>query len=180
MTATIDLLEIASAGGEVNRNGNHHYALAPYGIFGTKTNGIMLAALNPKLWNILTTLMGRPDLENDPRFITVNDRAINQKELILIINDWVDSFDDLNGLEKLLDNNGIPCARVQTVKEVLDDPHLLFRETITEIDVPHSKTMPKLKIRGTTIKFSKTPGKPGPAPTLGQHQNEIPRFLLGK
>lgn len=180
MTATIDLVEIAAAGGEVNRNGNHNLALTPYGIFGTKANGIMIAALNPKLWNILTTLMGRPDLENDPRFITVNERAINQKVLIPIIDEWVDSFSDLNELEEMLDKNGIPCARVQTVKEVLNDPHLLFRETITEIDLPHSKTKTKLKIRGTAIKFSKTPGQPRPAPKLGQNQDEIPQFMLGK
>lgn len=180
MTAAVDLLEIASAGGEVNRNGNHNLALTPYGIFGTKGNGIMIAALNPKLWNILTTLMGRPDLENDPRFSTVNDRSINQKELIPIIHEWVDSFDNLKELEELLDKNGVPCGRVQTVEEVMNDPHLLFRETITEIDLPHSKTMSKLKIRGTAIKFSKTPGKPRPAPTLGQNQDEIPKFILGK
>ena len=173
-------MEIASAGGEVNRNGNHNLALTPYGIFGTKGNGIMIAALNPKLWNILTTLMGRPDLENDPRFSTVNDRSINQKELIPIIHEWVDSFDNLKELEELLDKNGVPCGRVQTVEEVMNDPHLLFRETITEIDLPHSKTMSKLKIRGTAIKFSKTPGKPRPAPTLGQNQDEIPKFILGK
>jgi crotonobetainyl-CoA:carnitine CoA-transferase CaiB-like acyl-CoA transferase len=180
MTAAVDLLEIASAGGEVNRNGNHNLALTPYGIFGTKGNGIMIAALNPKLWNILTTLMGRPDLENDPRFSTVNDRSINQKELIPIIHEWVDSFDNLKELEELLDKNGVPCGRVQTVEEVMNDPHLLFRETITEIDLPHSKTMSKLKVRGTAIKFSKTPGKPRPAPTLGQNQDEIPKFILGK
>ncbi len=180
MTAAVDLLEIASAGGEVNRNGNHNLALTPYGIFGTKGNGIMIAALNPKLWNILTTLMGRPDLENDPRFSTVNDRSINQKELIPIIHEWVDSFDNLKELEELLNKNGVPCGRVQTVEEVMNDPHLLFRETITEIDLPHSKTMSKLKIRGTAIKFSKTPGKPRPAPTLGQNQDEIPKFILGK
>jgi len=73
--------------------------------------------------------------------------------------------------------NGIPCARVRTVKDMANDPHLNYRGTLTEVDVPFSKTMPKLKIRGTAIKFSKTPGKPGSAPALGQHQEEILKLI---
>lgn len=177
MTMQIDCFEIASAGGNPTRNGNHSNMLTPYGVFGKKTGGMMLAALNPKLWGILTSLMDRSDLENDPKFITVAERNKNQKELIPIIDDWVDSFSDLNKLEELLMKNNIPCARVRTVQDVVADPHLNYRETLVEVDVPFSKIMPKLKIRGTAIKFSKTPGKPGSAPALGQHQDEVLRLL---
>jgi formyl-CoA transferase len=151
--------------------------LTPYGVFGKKSGGMMLAALNPKLWGILSSLMKRPELANDPKFITVAERNKNQDELIPIIDDWVDSFEDLKELEKLLMENNIPCARVRTVKEVLDDSHLNERETLSEVDVNFSENQPKLKIRGTAIKFSKTPGKPGAAAALGQHQEEILRML---
>ena len=177
MTMQIDCFEIASAGNEATRNGNHSNMLTPYGVFGQKSGGMMLAALNPKLWNILTSLMGRPELADDPKFVTVAERNKNQNELIPIIDDWVDSFKDMKKLEELLMENNIPCARVRTVKDVVDDPHLNERGTIVEVDVPFSKDMPKLKIRGTAIKFSKTPGKPGPAPALGQHQEEVLRLL---
>jgi crotonobetainyl-CoA:carnitine CoA-transferase CaiB-like acyl-CoA transferase len=177
MTMQVDVFEVASAGGNPTRNGNHHNILTPYGIFGKKTGGMMLGALNPKLWGILTSLMGRPELEYDPKYITVAERNKNQKELIPIIDEWVDSFGDLNKLEDLLMKNGIPCARVRTVKDVVNDPHLNDRGTLTEVAVPASKTMPKLKIRGTAIKFSKTPGKPGSAPALGQHQDEVLRLI---
>jgi CoA:oxalate CoA-transferase len=177
MTMQIDVFEIATAGEHVTRNGNHHNALTPYGVFGKKSGGMMLAALNPKLWNILTSLMGRPEFANDPKYITVADRCKNEKELIPIIDDWVDSFSDLSILEELLMKNGIPCARVRTVNEVVNDPHMNFRETLIEVDVPSSKTMPKVKIRGTAIKFSKTPGKPGSAPALGEHQAEILKLI---
>lgn len=177
MTMQIDTFEVASAGQYVTRNGNHHSVLTPYGIFGKKSGSMMLAALNPKLWNILTSLMGRPELANDPKYITVAERNKNQKELIPIIDDWVDSFGDLNRLEELLIKNDIPCAKVRTVEDLIDDPHLNYRGTLAEVDVNFSKTMPKLKIRGTAIKFSKTPGKPGSAPALGQHQKEILRLI---
>ena len=177
MTMQIDCFEIASAGNHVTRNGNHSNMLTPYGVFGKKSGGMMLAALNPKLWGILTSLMGRPELENDPKFITVAERNKNQKELIPIIDEWVDSFKDMNELEALLMKSNIPCARVRTVKDVVSDPHLNYRGTIVEVDVPFSKSMPKLKIRGTAIKFSKTPGKPGSAPALGQHQEEVLRLI---
>ena len=177
MAMQIDCLEVATAGGAPTRNGNHSNILTPYGVFGKKTGGMMIGALNPKLWGILTSLMGRPDMEKDPQYITVAERNKNQKKLIPIIDDWVDSFGDLNKLEELLMKNGIPCARVRTVKDMANDPHLNYRGTLTEVDVPFSKTMPKLKIRGTAIKFSKTPGKPGSAPALGQHQEEILKLI---
>ena len=177
MTMQIDCLELASAGEDPTRNGNHSNMLTPYGVFGKKSGGMMLAALNPKLWEILTRLMERPDLTNDPKFVTVAGRIKNQDELIPMIDDWVDSFEDLKELEKLLMENNIPCARVRTVKEVLEDPHLNHRETLSEVDVNFSETQPRLKIRGTAIKFSKTPGKPGAAASLGQHQEEIMQML---
>ena len=180
MTMQIDCLEVVTAGVDVKRTGNHSNVLTPYGVFGKKSGGMMIAALNPKLWGILTSLMGRPDLENDPKFITVAERNHNAKELIPLIDDWVDSFKDLNELEELLMKNNIPCARVRTVKDVVSDPHLNYRETLMEVAVPFSKSMPKLKIRGTAIKFSKTPGKPGSAPALGQHQEEILRRISEK
>lgn len=177
MTMQIDCFEVASAGGNPTRNGNHSNTLTPYGVFGKKKGGMMLAALNPKLWGILTNLMGRPDLEEDPRYINVAERNKNQWELIPIIDAWVDSFGDLNKLEELLMENGFPCGRVRTVKEVVNDPHLNYRGTIAEVDVPASKTMPKLNVRGVAIKFSKTPGKAGAAPGFGQHQEEIMQLL---
>lgn len=180
MTMQLDCLEVATAGVAVTRTGNHSNVLTPYGVFGKKSGGLMLAALNPKLWGILTSLMGRPELEYDPKFITAAERNKNQKEVISIIDEWVDSFGDLNELEELLMKNNFPCARVRTVKDVVDDPHLNYRGTLVEVDVPFSNIMPKLKIRGTAIKFSKTPGKPGSAPALGQHQEEVLRLISKK
>lgn len=177
MTMQIDTLEVASAGQYVTRNGNHHSVLTPYGIFGKKSGSMMIAALNPKLWDILTSLMGRPELARDPKYITVAERNKNEKELIPIIDEWVDSFSDLNELEDLLMKNNIPCAKVRTVQDVINDPHLNLRGTLAEVNVNFSKTMPKLKIRGTAIKFSKTPGKPGSAPALGENQEEIMNLI---
>ncbi|TRZ78392.1 MAG: CoA transferase [Deltaproteobacteria bacterium] len=177
MTMQIDCFEIVSAGGNATRNGNHSNMLTPYGVFGKKAGGMMIAALNPKLWNTLTSLMGRPEFASDPKFITVAERNKNQRELIPMIDEWVDSFENINELEELLMTNNIPCARVRTVRDLMDDPHLNYRGTLTDVDLPYSKSKPKLKIRGVAIKFSKTPGKVGPAPTLGQHQEEILRLL---
>jgi crotonobetainyl-CoA:carnitine CoA-transferase CaiB-like acyl-CoA transferase len=177
MVMQIDCFEGVAAGMAATRNGNHSNFLTPYGVFGQKSEGLMIAALNPKLWGILTSLMGRSELADDPKFITVAQRNKNQKELIPIIDEWVDSYGDLNELEGILMKAGIPCARCKTVKDLLDDPHLSYRDTITTIDVPYSDKMPKLKIRGIAIKFSKTPGKISPPPAFGQHQDEIMELI---
>lgn len=59
--------------------------------------------------------------------------------------------------------------------EMLDDPHLLYRNMITEIDHP---TLGKIKQPGITIKLSETPGKiKGTSPLTGRHTEEILKSL---
>ncbi|HEV8439689.1 MAG TPA: CoA transferase [Methylomirabilota bacterium] len=71
---------------------------------------------------------------------------------------------------------GIPVAPVQTIPEVAQDPHLWEREMLVKMDDPVAGEM---YLPGATIKLSKTPGRPGPVPTPGQHTDEILGRLLG-
>lgn len=154
------------------RLGNHHGLLAPYGIFNGRNGNIVIAALNPKLWGNLTKLMGRPELADKPGFQSATDRCANLNEVISAIEAWLGKFADIGKAEELLAKNDIPCARIRSVKELANDPHLLFRNTVTEIETPGAagKT---IKARGVHLKFSKTPGSMGAPPKLDEHRDEI-------
>ncbi len=169
--AANDYCEPAFMGRPVTRNGNHHSMLAPYGVFNGKDGSIVIGVLNPKLWDTFTTIIGKPELATDPRFVTASDRIDNLPEVIEIIEQWLGTLDRIDDGEKLLKENGIPCAKVKRVIDLKTDPHLLERGTVTELQLPDSNM--KLTTRGVHIKFSKTPGKLGVPPKLGEHQQEI-------
>ena len=60
------------------RSGNHHTTLAPYGIFnGNNGESIIIGALNQNLWTKLCNVMGKPELADDPKFVTNDKRCEN-------------------------------------------------------------------------------------------------------
>jgi len=71
---------------------------------------------------------------------------------------------------------GVPVARVRTIPEVAQDPHLWEREMLVKMDDPVAGEM---YVPGLTIKLSRTPGRLGPVPTPGQHTDEVLADVLG-
>jgi crotonobetainyl-CoA:carnitine CoA-transferase CaiB-like acyl-CoA transferase len=71
---------------------------------------------------------------------------------------------------------GVPAARVRTIPEVVQDPHLWEREMLVKVADPVAGEM---YVPGVTVKLSRTPGRVGPIPTPGQHTDEVLRDLLG-
>jgi crotonobetainyl-CoA:carnitine CoA-transferase CaiB-like acyl-CoA transferase len=70
---------------------------------------------------------------------------------------------------------GVPAAPINTLKEVVEDPHLKHREIIGSIEHPEAGTVRSPK---HPIKYSA--GKPEvriPAPLLGQHNDEVLTWL---
>ena len=64
-----------------------------------------------------------------------------------------------------------------TFDEVANDPQLLSRQMIVEVEQPLSG---KLKVQGSVLKLSKTPGDPNlPSPFLGEHNYEVYSGMLG-
>lgn len=71
---------------------------------------------------------------------------------------------------------GIPSAPVRTIPQVAQDPHLWEREMLVKIE---DALAGEMYLPGATIKFSRTPARIGPVPTVGQHTDETLRTLLG-
>ncbi len=62
------------------------------------------------------------------------------------------------------------------IDKVVSDPQIIARDMIVEVEHPVAG---KMKIAGNPIKLSDTPGEVKyPAPTLGQHTDEILKDLL--
>jgi len=72
---------------------------------------------------------------------------------------------------------GVPCGKINSVAEALDDPHTAARRMVETVAHPVAGD---LKMLGIPFKFSDTAcAVRRPPPTLGQHNDEILAGELG-
>jgi len=71
----------------------------------------------------------------------------------------------------------LPCSPVPTFDQVANDPQLISRDMIINVEQLISGN---LKVPGSVFKLSETPGDVKyPAPFLGEHSYEVFTELLG-
>lgn len=120
--------------------------------------------------------MGREDLSDDERFATRVLRTKNMADVESVLYEWLKDKtveEAIAALEKFK----VPCSPVPTFEQVANDPQILHREMIIEVEQPLSG---KVKVGGSPYKMSKTPGnRKLRIPLLGQHNEEIYGGLLG-
>ena len=158
------------------RLGNGHSAMIPCNLYPTKDGHVIISAGVLVQVHRLYTAMGRQDLIDTPLGKNQNERYHHRTEIDKIISDWsiTKTTDEVISLLKDAD---VPCTRLPTFSEVCNDPQLLSRNMIIEVEQAISG---KVKVPGSLFKFSKTPGNIRyPAPLLGEHNQEILSEMLG-
>jgi len=86
-------------------------------------------------WPDFCRAIERPDLENDPRFNTMEIREQHCEELIRIL-DKILASKNMEEWEKRLRANNCIYGRVQTPLEVTADPQAIANHFFTEIEHP--------------------------------------------
>lgn len=156
--------------------GNRHSSIVPFEPFATRDGQIMLAAGNDKLWGKFCRAIGQESWETDQRFTTNPLRNSNYAKLRPLIAE-VMKMKTTQEWQKILNNAGIPNGPINLIENVINDPQVVSRNMIVEVDHPVAG---KLDIPGIPVKLSNTPGKIRfPSPLLGQHSAEILAELLG-
>ena len=156
------------------KTGNQHSQLCPFGSFaGNNGETIILGAPSPKMWTALCEAMGRPELSNDERFDTVGKRVKIRDEVTQIIEAWLKSLPSVNEAIDALNKVGVPCCKVFSGDDVINDPHVRQQEFIVEAPTPDDYTQRTFLTRNCSAKFSELPGSIHKAPTVGQHNHEI-------
>ena len=156
--------------------GTAYKALLPYQTFRTKTRDLALAVGSEKLWKEFCPAIGRPDLTDDPRYRTNAQRAKNRDTLIPTLQEvfLTRSYEDWEGV---LLPRGIPMGAINGIGEVVKHPQVAARGTLVEMDHPRAG---KVRMVGAPVRLSETPGSVrSPAPTLGEHTDEVLRDVLG-
>lgn len=141
-----------------------------YNIYQTKDGGyISLGVLEPWFWERLCRALGREDL------VPWQGASGEKGEEIFAF--FRDTFRTRTKEEwfRLLREQDIEVAPVQSFVEAFSDPHVLHRQMVVEVEHP---LFGRSRQVGIPIKFSETPGQiRTPAPLLGQHTEEILRAL---
>ncbi len=123
----------------------------------------------------LCRVLGVPELATDPRFRDHRSRLQHAEELRAILADLFRSR-SAEELEPRLAAEQVPVSRVRTVPEIVEHPHLAQRDLFLPVEVPGLEK--PTHVVGAGFRFEHDgPALQGPAPTLGQHTDEVLREL---
>jgi crotonobetainyl-CoA:carnitine CoA-transferase CaiB-like acyl-CoA transferase len=121
-------------------------------------------------WLSFFTLIGMPELSEDPRFRTITGRTQNIDELYEILAEHLPKRSSADWLAELHEL-GIACAPVLQIAELFDDNHLRSVGFFERVEHP---TEGPLKLARMPVSFSRDkPGHQRPAPRLGEHGIEV-------
>lgn len=129
-------VDLAGLGMNPTRSGNHTPAAAPFGIFQRSGAAVAICAPAQKQWNSLCSLMKRNDLLENPLFNSIGTRGTNRALLTAEIEKWLHSFPDVDEPLRLMDEAGIPSAKVNRAADVLNNEQLQARGMITDLETP--------------------------------------------
>ena len=155
--------------------GRRHPAITPFEVFESADGYVVIAIGNNELWRKFCEHVDRHELIDDERFHTNALRTENHESLFPILAEimchrttdaWVEALEEI----------GVPCGPVNTVDKVANDPQVLARDMIAEVEHDTTGTV---QVPGIPIKLSETPGQiDAPAPNLGEHTSEVLTDLL--
>jgi formyl-CoA transferase len=136
---------------------------------------VYMLCTTPEMWQALCTIIGHPEVPEDPRFKDRKEREKYIEELTRLIEDWT-SKHSKQEVMKLMGEAGVPCGAVLDSVELLNDPHLKERGMIVTVDHP---VRGKFTMPGCPVKLEDSPAEVKSAPLLGQHNAEVYGAMLG-
>lgn len=171
-TNEIPIAAYLSDGTIVEREGNGRGLTNAYR---TTDGWALIHATSDSIWPRVCDALGWKKWRDDPNLAKKNMRNQKSQEIGTALENWFavrSTHDAVEHLSKF----SVPAAPVNTVEQAANDPHLHEREVLVEVPDPYAGS---IHVTGKTIKFGRTPMEVGPAPTIGEHTEDILRDLLG-
>ena len=121
-------------GGEPRRTGNHHQgmAVAPYNVYAARDGHVAIICIREEHWQSLLAAMDRTELANDPRFADMRSRAQHMAATDAAVEAWTSTLPKAD-VFRICQEHDVICAPVQSLTDVLDDPHLLARGALAKL-----------------------------------------------
>src|SRR6476620_7064877 len=134
--------------GEVPQaQGNHHPAIAPYGLFHCRQGRVQISVGSEKLWKTFASAFGIDNTR--PEFASNADRVRNREKVIEEVERVFSDFEAEPLLAKL-NEAGIPAGKVRTLDEVYAWEQVHSQGLVVEVDHP---LLGKVSLPGPPLRF---------------------------
>jgi formyl-CoA transferase len=160
-----------ASGRSPGRLGNVHPSVVPYQTLRCADVPIAIACGNDRQFGRLAAVVGRPELADDPRFLTNGDRVQHQAELEALLEGALAGAPAAEW-ERRLTAAGVPAG-------LLDDVGgALTRATDLELDPLLDLGPDEVRQVRHPVRYSGTPAAaPAPPPSVGEHTELITAWL---
>ena len=150
--------------------GSAHRMFAPYQAIRCADGYITLGAANDRLFQRLCELLGHPEWAGDPLYLD-NTRRVRHRASLADLIESVTAARPRRHWLIVFENAGIPCGPINTYAEAFEDPQILARNMVLQVEHP---ALGSLKMPGSPLKMSETPtdGRRR-APLLGEHTRDV-------
>ncbi len=158
------------------RHGNRSPNNAPRNAYVTRDGRwVAISASATSIAARVMRLVGRPDLVEKPWFASAGERSRRAEVLDGAVQKWI-AARDLEDVLAAFEDAGAACAPIYDVEQLVNDPHVLARDTITTVD---DEDLGPLKMQNLIFRLGDTPGAiRWPGRRLGQ-DNEAVYASLG-
>jgi crotonobetainyl-CoA:carnitine CoA-transferase CaiB-like acyl-CoA transferase len=145
-----------------------HPSQVPSQILPTKDGHLVIMCAKEKFYRNLVSILGVPELADDPRFNSFAARLENRDALVPLLKTMSRKKTTDQWLDLL--RGQVPCAPVNTVEQAFSDPQVAQDEMIIATDHPAFGSVRQV---ANPIKISDAQKEHHRAPALGEHTDEL-------
>jgi crotonobetainyl-CoA:carnitine CoA-transferase CaiB-like acyl-CoA transferase len=140
--------------------------------YATQDGYLCVLVYNDKQWRSFFEAIGRPEMKSDARYATQSSRATHVAEIYASLSELMRTRTTAQWMT-LFEKADIPVARMNSIEDVVADPHLAESGFF---EIEQHPTEGALRVMRTPTTWSATPpGSRRPPPRLGEHSAEVLR-----
>ena len=157
--------------------GSEHPQAVPYKAFKTADGWLVIGAAIQNLYEKFMHAINRSDLIENSNYINLADRTKNRNTLYEILDEEVKKY-NTHELMLKLEFAGVPCSPVNNIQEVFENPQVLHRKMLGNLEHPIYGKIPTI---GPAVKYSafESAGEWIAPPLLGEHTHHVLESWLG-
>lgn len=151
--------------------GNRVQTSAPSDVFATKDGHVLVHTVGGGLFKRWAKLMGRPELADDPRFQSDQDRGDHRDEICAVMADWCKVRTSAEAIAAL-EGAGLAAGPVLDIQQAIDNPQVDAMGLLKHVSFPG---LPKpAPVADLPLRFSESKvGINAAPPALGEHTDTI-------
>lgn len=159
-----------ASGQNPQRMGTHHPNLMPYQAFETADGFLVVGVISEGHWEPFCRAVNREEWIDREEYATFTDRVSNRSELDAKLDD-VFAKRTTNEWMNRLNAEGVPSTPLNTVEDIIHDPHIKRHDMLAEMEHPELGTF-QSPANPVTFENLETDESQAP-PMLGEHTTEV-------